>query len=262
MIFNFAPRPLMDVKPWGTDRRLHWFGLTDGWYWIQVGDALLYQYTDAMVEHWSLSRSGRYSSYADYQIARLFEDLWDILPWSLETIPADILTQNSFVEYVWDYASRDASPDIADPFHDLVEAGTKWWSMRELSRGHLIASPFIRLWRVADVVKIGWDNQRCLVDGEQVWTAMSGVFECSLEKFIAEVKSFRDRLQISMQQRIDEIQIAGGMTGIRIDIDRLVSEQQERFPIPDLRLDSPMVTDWNAVRAALKELHRILPHIE
>jgi hypothetical protein len=52
------------------------------------------------------------------------------------------------------------------------------------------------------------------------------------------------------------------MTGIRIDVDRLIAEQRERFPIPDLRLERPMVTDWNAVRDALKEIRRIVPHIE
>ena len=65
-----------------------------------------------------------------------------------------------------------------------------------------------------------------------------------------------------MQERVNEIQNANGLMGIQIDIDRLVAEQDERFPIPDLRLERPMVTDWNTVRDALKDIRRILPDIE
>jgi hypothetical protein len=262
MIFNFTLRPLKDVEPWGPDRSLSWFGLTDGWYWLAVGDSTLFQYTEAILNVLSQPTNGPFSRYADYQVARLWENFRDLLPAALEPIPADVLTYSPFVEKVWDYASSDDSPDILDPFHDLVEAGTNWWSMRELSRGHLVASPFIRFWRVADAINIGWDNRECLVDGVPVWTAAGGVVEFPFENFLLEVKSFRDRLQTSMRERIDEIQNAGGLTDIKIDIDRLVAEQEERFPISDLRLERPMVTDWDAVRNAIKELRPILPHIE
>ena len=39
MLFEFVLRPLEEVQPWGVDEpTLHWFGLTDGWYWIEAGD--------------------------------------------------------------------------------------------------------------------------------------------------------------------------------------------------------------------------------
>jgi hypothetical protein len=36
--FRFELRPLDEVEPWGDDPpSLSWFGLTDGWYWIEAG---------------------------------------------------------------------------------------------------------------------------------------------------------------------------------------------------------------------------------
>ncbi|WP_425266077.1 DUF5984 family protein [Amycolatopsis regifaucium] len=36
--FHFRFKPPADVEPWG-DRRLHWFALTDGWFWIEEQQA-------------------------------------------------------------------------------------------------------------------------------------------------------------------------------------------------------------------------------
>ncbi|XVU21087.1 DUF5984 family protein [Actinoplanes sp. CA-054009] len=36
--FRFELYPLDEVSPWGGEQpRLHWFGLTEGWYWIEIG---------------------------------------------------------------------------------------------------------------------------------------------------------------------------------------------------------------------------------
>lgn len=56
MLFNFWLRPLADVAPWVSEneQRLHWFGLTDGCYWLDVGKDTLFQYTDAISHHWCI----------------------------------------------------------------------------------------------------------------------------------------------------------------------------------------------------------------
>ncbi|WP_370584974.1 DUF5984 family protein [Micromonospora sp. ANENR4] len=36
--FRFELYPLDEVSPWGRGQpRLHWFGLTEGWYWLEAG---------------------------------------------------------------------------------------------------------------------------------------------------------------------------------------------------------------------------------
>ncbi|MDE5590379.1 MAG: hypothetical protein K2J60_14770, partial [Acetatifactor sp.] len=43
---NFQLKELDKVKPFGedADRSLHWFGLTDGFLWINAGTQTLYEY--------------------------------------------------------------------------------------------------------------------------------------------------------------------------------------------------------------------------
>ncbi len=49
MPINFRLRPLHEVGPWGAkgQYRLHWFGLTDGWYWRDLDGTELFRYGDA-----------------------------------------------------------------------------------------------------------------------------------------------------------------------------------------------------------------------
>jgi len=37
VLINFILRPIIDVSPWGDDEpRLLWFGLTEGWFWLET----------------------------------------------------------------------------------------------------------------------------------------------------------------------------------------------------------------------------------
>ncbi|WP_442929507.1 DUF5984 family protein [Micromonospora sp. WMMA1949] len=46
--FRFELYPLDEVSPWGRDQpRLHWFGLTEGWYWLEAGGQELLRRTEA-----------------------------------------------------------------------------------------------------------------------------------------------------------------------------------------------------------------------
>lgn len=35
--FRFELVPVDEVEPWGENRNLHWFGLTEGWFCLDVG---------------------------------------------------------------------------------------------------------------------------------------------------------------------------------------------------------------------------------
>jgi hypothetical protein len=76
MHINFSLTPLELVQPWGNPDRqsLHWFGLTHGQYWIEVGTAVLFEYSTAVQERFGTPR------YCDYQVSRLHEDLLEMVP--------------------------------------------------------------------------------------------------------------------------------------------------------------------------------------
>lgn len=63
------------MSPWGGDQpRLHWFGLTEGWCWIRVGEHELLR----------CSRLYHPDCYVDYYLARLWEDVIVLNPDVLE----------------------------------------------------------------------------------------------------------------------------------------------------------------------------------
>lgn len=45
-LINFAPKHPDVIEPFGTlpGQRMHWFGLTDSTYWLELGDVNLYEY--------------------------------------------------------------------------------------------------------------------------------------------------------------------------------------------------------------------------
>jgi len=69
--FRFRLRPITEVSPWGPDRRLHWFGLTDGWYWIEIDGLELLRYTPQTVQRWIGDGPAASTPYVDYYVVRL-----------------------------------------------------------------------------------------------------------------------------------------------------------------------------------------------
>jgi hypothetical protein len=90
--FRFELRPVDEIMPWGDqDRTLHWFGLTDGWYWIELDGQELLCYSGDMLRRWRGEGHEAARPYIDYQVARLWEDLIQIAPAVLEPVPADLV---------------------------------------------------------------------------------------------------------------------------------------------------------------------------
>lgn len=85
--FLFELRPVENVEPWGVpgDRKLHWFGLTDGWQCLDTTAGRLLEY--AIPAH----PSGK--TWMEYQVARLFEDLLGAWPAIVEPVPDDVASR-------------------------------------------------------------------------------------------------------------------------------------------------------------------------
>ena len=79
--FRFELYPLDEVSPWGSDGpNLHWFGLAEGWYWLEAGGHELLHRIRLDDPH----------PYIDYYLARLWEDLNVLTPKVLEPVPDDL----------------------------------------------------------------------------------------------------------------------------------------------------------------------------
>ncbi len=107
MLFDFKLRPINEISPWGEppDLSLSWFGLTEGFYWLEVGSERLFCYSHQMAKY------PKFSDYVDYLVVRFWEDILQILPDVLAPIPPELAR----------WFSTD-SPSI----RDLLQSAPDW----------------------------------------------------------------------------------------------------------------------------------------
>ena len=194
MLINFTLLPISDVQPWGRADAptLHWFGLTDGEYWIEVGDEKLFQYSES-------ARAAGAGQYCEYQVVRLYEDLIDMLPHILESVPGSLTP----------YVAGDTA---------------------------------------------GWDNRDRLFDGECAWSAVRGSYAMPRDHFVAEIRSFHERLMQQMSERVQQV-LAGALSPtISIDRPGLVREHEQRCGELEGALRRSPQTDWKRVETAIQEI--------
>jgi hypothetical protein len=242
-LFEFELLPVDEIIPWGTapDLSLHWFGLTDGFYRLKVGDEYLLNYTNEVVGHWKQKHPdwnfGNKSTWIDYQVVRLWEDVLDILPYVLEPLP------QRFVAVI-DKGVSDLKRwevEIASQLqnYDAVWEATSWIGQRSLDTMYLNPGASIKLWSADDIVYIKWDNVARVNDGIPVWSARRGVHRMRAADFLQEVHSFHDRLMQAMEARVAEIISNWRNPSIHIDLKHLAQEQKDRKTWLDRALAKP-----------------------
>jgi hypothetical protein len=254
-LFNFELTPLEHVHPWGEpgQHKLHWFGLTDGEYWIQAGSATLLEYSD-------IARAHGAPRYCNYQVARLYEDLMDSIPSVVEPVPA------SLTPYLWGDDSigwdtkfsawREISPGRLDKDQswDVAGAATNWIGQRTLDTGYLSPSAKIRLWFDGQQVYIAWDNVLKSIEGRPAWSAVRGSFQMPLQDFISEVVSFHTRLMEQMSERVTQFRAGALPDCVHVDLAGMEREHQFRSNNDIRHRTVATKTDWNNVRAAIEEV--------
>jgi hypothetical protein len=257
MLFNFRLAPLDMIEPWGSidSPTLHWFGLTDGVYWIEVGDQTLFEYTPQVREQSGIPR------YCHYQVVRLHEDVLRIFPHAMEPVPAafrrwiaaDHDGQWPVFPDIW-YEHRP-EPITDDEYWAVIESASAWIDERTLQANHLSPPASIRLWSDDRDVHIEWNNRDKLIDGAPAFTALAGRFSLPRADFEREVRSFHDRLMDEMTARIESI-IDGALDpGIGIGLAQLAREHAHRRSM--LRsLSTSAGTDWAVVAKAIAEIER------
>lgn len=200
--FRFALRPVEEIAPWTPGEPPHWFALTLGWYWIEVDGHELFRFADG-------------ERYADYQVARFWEDLIQLIRCALVPLPDDL-------------AARVADPDVDIP----PEAGY-WWGWRNLSSGHMTLQD-IWLWRVGDTMHLRWDGR----PHAALWTAPErGEATMPVDDFIAMARAFDADFMAQMARRISS--------------PKMQATHDYCAGLLENAIAFPWVPDWDAIRAAL-----------
>jgi hypothetical protein len=242
--FRFALTPMDRVRPWGReDPHLHWFGLTDGWYWIELGNQELLRYSPETLRRDGL---GPRHPYVDYYVVRLWEDLIALTPVVMQPVPGDL---ERFM--ATDLHDR---PDLDDG--DDAWSAAIWHGEHSLDLGYLQNAPRVRAWHILtddhDAITVTWKHQH---DDDIVFTATPvGEVTVPAEAYLTAVRRFDSELMAAMHERITELEQTGPPHGVRIDMDGLRAEHLDRATWLSKRLRSEPNTDWAAVRRGAQRI--------
>jgi hypothetical protein len=250
--FRFGLTPLDQVRPWGRRERpvLHWFGLTDGWYVIDLGDHELLRYSERTVRRLRGGGDGPSHPYVDYYVVRLWEDLLALLPAALEPVPEDLAA----------FVARDSSDWHWEDTPE-VEAAADWHGNRTLDMGYLRVSPHVRCWRtvagegdvmgdaVGDAMNVSWAHHPDPENEIEFAGPATGQVTVPTSAFVAAVVELDRALLEAMERRIGELEAAGPPPGVELDLEQLRREHRDRAGWLRRAREYAYVTGWDAVRA-------------
>jgi hypothetical protein len=229
---------------------MHWFGLTDGRYWIDTGEQEIFRTTDG--------------ERVDYYVVRLWEDLLEILPDVLEPLPPSILARlrdmPRWLELqtrVWRGREEDRdSEDEDDAAWDLAALATNWFGDRYLSTLHLRNPPSVWFWREQDEIVLSWKTRAPRSKEDPAWSAGDGRIHLSVDRFLGEFLRFHEALMKEMGALVEKL---GREYGAEADALRFDHERRKvSVTTADALLAQATKTDWSVVEEALVRLEAAL----
>ena len=256
---NFNLKKLDEVLLWGEKphRSIHWFGLTDGLLWIDVGEQTIYEYSEDAQKYF-----GECHPYNDYQLSRFLEDFSNLFRYIGESVPLDLynaVKDFTFKDKVdaWVEMYFEQSNEVFDRFLEADYMGVEWFNKRIMDSGHLIGGPLIGFFRYENKMKIIWDSTYKIENGCNMWKSPSGTVEISYKMFVEEVVRFFRAFYSAMDEQVENA-VNRDWGDVSLDKIRLVNENAERKESFDQMLDflsrTPFNTDWDSVRQAYRKM--------
>lgn len=249
---NYILKKYELIIPWGDEEKyLHWFGLTDGLLWIDVGDAVIYEYKEPHPDSF-----GTQIKYNDYQLIRFLEDFLALSSAISEPIPKSLY--DSIDIMVDDFEALkskyiDKSDDEFDSFYDAYYLPlSKWYYNRCMDSGHLVCGPHIGFFRCDDKLKVVW-NSDPMDNGAELWKYPCGSYEMPYLEFVSEVSRFIKKFTCDMDKQVADV-VKNGISGVYVDTDALMHEnvhRKETFmdQVKSFHATSIQETDWKRVLA-------------
>ncbi|MBK9266208.1 MAG: hypothetical protein IPM54_41275 [Polyangiaceae bacterium] len=219
-LFEFELANVEDIVPWETSDgpSLNWFALTDGRFWMPVGDQVLSEYSDEIMAHWMTTVRT-----ADYQIAAFARRMLGSAAAGAARLPERLERLASNWKRLCELREESDTADD-DEASDLGYTAWNWLGERSPWASYLVANPRFHFVRVGDELRIHWDNRDRVVDGFPVWTAQFGVYAMPVESFVDECRDFARRLLREMDARIEAIE--AGAVNARAALDAHALRQQ------------------------------------
>lgn len=274
MLFHFHLRPMPDIAPWhdagGGNPQLGWFGLTDGWYWINAGGVELFRYSKVLLQRhppeplgevWYAGPAGL--PYVDYQVAQFWSDVLGMLPDVREPVPlwlAQVLVSGD----MWAVWERQAEAAVMTAFpggagRGILYDAMRWLGKRRLDSAYLVAGPDIQIWSDGRDVHIQWDNRELAIEGIPAWEADVGHYTMTEAAYLDEVRAFDARFLRRMRDRV--AMALGEWTRPDVALDPYVAEHQlgnEQWSRKCFAAQAPREpTDWETVSQAIARIEAL-----
>lgn len=263
-LIHFKLKHPDNITPWGEgpDISMHWYGLTDGEYWLNVNKATIYEYT-----HEVLADSHTNDScYVDYQVARLLEDLTGIFDAVAEPVPDAfyaIAREHSYL-YRFYGAVQNRLENLPDnPSTDTDTYGhydpaIEWIYSRTLTASHLTNDPAISFFRNRNNISLVWKADHLTEQNIPVWTAQNGELEIEYSNFIHEIEDFGNRFFNAMETQV-QIAAAKDWGATKINKDALIREHQQRKArfqqsLSVLKGQPAKHTDWDLINTLITKM--------
>lgn len=256
-LFNFQLDSLEEIRPWGRDDEppnLHWFGLSCGHYWIDVGQQTLLEYTDAAVNDLGVHR------YVDYTVDSFHGDIVGRARSIFTPVPLSLSNYMHFPRFSrweeararWSQSIIEATPE-QDRFMDLLI----WPWQRRLDLLYLVGPPEIFIWTTESKAYIRWQTETQRLNGVRAWSAESGELTFTRDELIHEFQDFNRRYLEAMSERVHEVS-AGALPSVSIDIDVLRRTEQDMQRMSWSQILQPDTTaeEWMEVEEAMKVVER------
>lgn len=271
---KFELKSYDEIALWGSRDEsfyLHWFGLTDSYYWLDFNGIELLRYNDSFInENINATRL----PYVDYQFSRIYEDLIDILYDILEPIPNEVFNlidkPNGVEHYkeklnIWlEKVIVDEDKDYDYKYDEIYYPACTWLYNRRLDFGYLVESPDIYFLRNNDDIHIKWYCEKRYSNGYEMWAAKDGCCTMKVDTFINEVFEAFEDFMSSIAKRIYEIENKYPFDGVTIDLNALKKEHISRRE--DLLARKEIVkkgqhkigTNWTETIEAIRKLKEMI----
>lgn len=259
-LINFKLKHPDHIIPWGDapHTNMHWFGLTDGEYWLDLGKATFYEYTNEVLA----GVEGNSSNYVDYQIVRLIEDWTSLFESIAEPVPDafyGIAKSSSYLYRFYGAIQKwlEHAVDV-EAEYDRYDKTVEWIYSRTLTAMHLTAGPGISFFRNKDNISIVWNADHVTENNIPIWTAQNGEVEMAYENFVNEIADFGHRFFDAMDTQV-RIAVEKDWGSVKVDKKRLVEEQEERRmafrkKLAVLTGEPAKHTDWEAINVLVTKM--------
>jgi len=259
---HFQLKELDKIVPWGQEPHLclHWFGLTDGLLWIDVGTQTIYEYNEEANAYF-----GQKCRYNDYQISRFLEDFSHTFRYVGESIPEKLYYSLEEIDEKsdeWRRCHEEEEDTVFERFFDEEYcAFCDWWWNRGFDSGHLIGGPHIRCFRCREKLKILWESTFQTDSGKSIWTSPKGSFEMPYKEFVSAVTDFFNSFFKAMDKQVEKA-VKKDWGSVALDKQRLLEENEERksefSKAVALLKNTNENTDWDKVMMLYEKMENEL----